>query len=190
MIDFLSDAVLPASLIRLGQEALVLLLLATGFRLADIAILAFPPVFSSDSVRIRFLRPRKPDVRCRLSTHVDIRSFAQERVCPVRALSRFVRFSTSLRKPSAVGLFISSTGSDASVDTLRRWAKELLFECGIFASAGSFRSATTSAAFLKNVRVDEIMRMAGWRSESVFRLHYCRPVRDSLNLMESWVQRL
>lgn len=93
----------------------------------------------------------------------------------------------SVRKMPSHSLFVSSTGFPASKDTLRRWVQDLLAKSGVFTSAGSCRSASTSAAFTRNLPIDVIMSSAGWSSASTFRKCYQREVLPSvasLNLLE------
>ena len=188
VIDFVRGRPRPTSFLGLAEEAIVLLLLATGVRLDDVFKMAFPPCFSRDAVRVHFRALRKPDISGQPSGPLDLQGFPEERVCPVKALQLFVEVSEGCRLPSSSMLFISSKGSDASKDTLRRWVKTFLSRCGIFSSPGSFRSVATSMAFLKSVPIAEIMKMAGWRVASTFRRHYCRPIAERRNLLSSWVQ--
>jgi hypothetical protein len=61
-----------------------------------------------------------------------------------------------------------------------------LEESGIEATAGSCRSASTSAAVLQNLDVDQVLKSAGWAHESTFRRFYQRAVHprlDSVSLL-------
>jgi hypothetical protein len=78
-------------------------------------------------------------------------------------------------------LFISSTGFRASVDTLRHWVIDLLLLSGVKATAGSCRSAASSAAMLRELNVEDVMKAAGWKRESTFRRYYHRVVHPRLN---------
>ena len=55
VVDFLRNTPRPTSFLDLAQEAVGLLLLATGVCMDDIFKMAFPPCFTLDSVRIDFL---------------------------------------------------------------------------------------------------------------------------------------
>ena len=52
----------------------------------------------------------------------------------------------------------------------------------------STRSASTSAAKAANVPIQEIMTIAGWRSDSVFAKFYNRPVRDESSFAKAVLQ--
>jgi hypothetical protein len=65
---------------------------------------------------------------------------------------------------------------------------ELLNGCGIEASAGSCRSASSSAAVARDVNIDIVLKAAGWAKESTFRRYYQRQVvkaNEGYNLIHS-----
>jgi hypothetical protein len=102
-------------------------------------------------------------------------------------VERYLEKARPIQKLPSDALFVSSTGTPASKDALRRWVQDLLMQAGIFASAGSCRSASTSAAFTRNCSLDDIMKSAGWSSANTFRKFYHREVLPAdvnpLNLM-------
>jgi hypothetical protein len=115
-----------------------------------------------------------------------VKAYSVSRLCPARAIQRFLVLARKVRAENEPYLFISSLGTRASVDTLRTWVVELLDEAGIKAPAGSCRSASTSAAVLRNVDIDSVMKSAGWKRESTFRRYYQRallPVLDCESLL-------
>ena len=80
-------------------------------------------------------------------------------------------------------------GKKAAVDTLRHWVIDMLEESGVKDTAGSCHSAASSAAFLREMPIDLIMKAAGWTQESTFRRFYQRFVHfaaEGVNLMPSF----
>jgi integrase len=179
----------PSSFLPCAREALLLLLLATGWRVDDAWKLDVKVNFTSESMIVFFRDKRKCKVKGTHTLSREIPAFSEsERVCPVRALSSFVNLARKIRKKDSHYLFVSSLGLRASKDTLRRWVEVLLLSCGISASAGSCRSAASSSALERKWPLDQILKSAGWSSESTFRKYYdrkVRPVDAPLNLLES-----
>jgi site-specific recombinase XerD len=172
-LDWLKNRERPTAFRPAGQEALLLLLLATGIRVDCASKLSATGSFTSVFCQIPFLLPRKTG---HSKPQVIRRFHDNDRVCPVKAIEHFLSVSRSIRKPNEKFLFISSTGTRAHKDTLRHWVMDLLSETGIEASAGSCRSAAASAAFEREVEIDIILKSAGWKHVSTFRKYYRRQV--------------
>jgi integrase len=160
-----------------GKEALLLLLLATGIRVSDAARLSKKMTLNNGVYAIPFLEARKTG----FSEPQLLRSYSVERLCPVAALKHYLDLGRSRRHWDEKFLFISSKGTRASVDTLRKWVMSLLQKTGISATAGSCRSATTSAAILRDVPIDAVLKAAGWKRESTFRKYYHRLVHREVD---------
>jgi site-specific recombinase XerD len=188
VLDWLNSQPIPTSLIECASEAVLLLLLATGWRVDDVWKLANRFECAGESARFFFRLKRKCPIKGNYTLSQSVTRLREnERVCPVRAVQHFLERAKSTRKIPCSSLFVSTTGTPASKDTLRRWVQDLLAKAGVFVSAGSCRSASTSAAFARNHSIDVILSSAGWSSESTFRRFYQRevlPVEASLNLME------
>jgi integrase len=166
----------PSAFLSCAREALVLLLLATGWRIDDVWKLGMKAIFSEDRVTVFFQEKRKCKVKKKHTLSRAISSFpSDKRVCPVEALKTYVEKAKKVRKDHLF-LFVSSLGFRASKDTLRRWTRDFLLKCGITASAGSCRSAATSSALERNWPMDQILASAGWSSENTFRRFYERKV--------------
>jgi site-specific recombinase XerD len=178
----------PSDFLSCAKEALILLLLSTGWRVDDVWKLDRKVDVSSENANFFFREKRKCKVRGRHSLSRLIPRFHEcQRICPVLAIEKFLVCAQRIRKNESF-LFVSSLGLRASKDTLRRWVTDVLSRCGISASAGSCRSAATSSALERNWPVDEIMKSAGWSSESTFRRYYDRQVLSvapALNLLAS-----
>jgi integrase len=190
VLDRIASAPKPTDLIVAGQEAAILILLATGSRLDDILKLSAKFEKTDFGVRLFFTAPRKTDLRKQFVSHLDIGFFPENRrICPARAVLRFLRIAHPLRKTGADRFFISSTGKPAAKQTVKRWILSKLEEVGISASVGSFRSASSSAAYLSGLSVDTIMKSAGWLREETWRQHYLRPIFEPNNLFKSYAPR-
>ncbi len=179
----------PSSFLLCAQEAILLLLLATGWRVDDVWKLNGRVDVSNEAAVFFFKEKRKCKVKGQHTLSQAISRFREddERVCPVQAMSVYLKLAQKRRKDDSF-LFVSSLGLRASKDTLRRWVQHLLSKCGISASAGSTRSAATSSALLRNWPVDQIMASAGWSSENTFRKFYDRhvlPMHVPMNLLSA-----
>ncbi len=186
-LKMIRDRAPPSNFLSAAREALFLILMATGIRIDDAFKLGDDFVLDQGSFVIPFLEKRKCPIKKKWTKNQRIASYpGNERLCPGNALLLYATFSVTIRDPSEKFLFISSTGKRASKDTLARWVKDILLEAGIKAPAGSCRSATTSAAFLRKIPVSVILSSAGWSSDLVFFKHYQRQVTNrvlSANLL-------
>jgi integrase len=186
VLNWLETQPLPSSFLQCAREAVILLLLATGWRVDDLWKLALTVCFSPDSATFFFARRRKCKIKGKFTSSQEVKRFAANtRICPIRAIHLFLEKAVSRRKNHDF-LFVSSFGDRVSKDTLRHWVEFVLSAAGIQASAGSCRSASTSAACERQRSIDDIMKSAGWSSENTFRRFYDRkvmPVSTPLNLM-------
>jgi integrase len=110
-----------------------------------------------------------------------LKKYSVERLCPVRAVQHYLEVGHQRRHWNEPYLFISSKGTRASVDTLRKWVISLLSDAGITATAGSCRSAATSSAVLRDLPIDVVMKAAGWKQEHTFRKFYHRLVHKEID---------
>jgi hypothetical protein len=189
-LDRIASVPKPSDLIVAGQEAAVLILLATGSRLDDILKLSANFEKTDFGVRLFLVTPRKTDLRKQFVSHLDVGFFPENRrICPARAVLRFLRIAHPLRKSEVDCFFISSTGQPAAKQTVKRWISSVLQDAGITAPVGSFRSASSSAAYLSGLSVDTIMKSAGWLREETWRRHYLRPIFEPNNLFSSYAPR-
>jgi integrase len=176
-LQFINNSPFPATLRSAGKEALLLLLLATGIRVSDAHRLSKRMSKSGEVWMIPFLEGRKTGP----SPPQLVKPYASARLCPARALQRYLALANPVREENQPFLFISTLGVRASIDTLRNWVVELLDAAGIKAPAGSCRSASTSSAVARNVDIDQILKSAGWASESTFRRYYHRALNSVQN---------
>lgn len=102
-------------------------------------------------------------------------------ICPADTLQHYLNKTEALRK-DIKALFISfrKPFKKVSTQTLSRWLKDTLQDCGLdtnMFSAHSTRHASTSAAKRKGVNIDIIRNAAGWAERSAtFAKFYDRPI--------------
>lgn len=90
-------------------------------------------------------------------------------ICPVDALLCYVEKTASLRTSDYLFIGVRKPHKPIGTQTLSRWLKCTLSECGIDArifSAHSTRHAATSRAHSLGVSVDTIRKTAGWSERS------------------------
>jgi site-specific recombinase XerD len=176
-LRMIRDRAPPADFLPSAREALFLILMATGMRVDDAFKLGDDFSLENGDFVIPFLEKRKCPIKKKWTANQRISSYpGNGRLCPGNALLLYATFSVPIRVPGEKFLFISKTGKRASKATLARWVRDILFEAGISATAGSCRSATTSAAFLRKIPIEVIMSSAGWSSDLVFFRHYQRRI--------------
>lgn len=170
---------------RCAQEAIFLFLMALALRVDDVFKLGCEIVIEEHKwIRLFFLEKRKCPVNGRYTPFVELPFFDTcTRICPARALLRYLGIASEFRIENDPYLFISSKGRRAAKATLRRWIVDLLADHGVVASAGTCRSSASSLAFISGVPVHEILAAAGWSRESTFRQFYCRPVTSQSSVL-------
>ena len=188
-----------ADLASLTQKTVFLIALASGRRASEICslsgrdqdiameqdgsyTLSFLPEFlaknqapsdPSPSIRIRslkdFLCPDDPDLK----------------LCPVRSLKRYLRFTRSLRINQRQ-LFISVNpqySKDISKTSISRWLRDVIKRAYASSNletnssrAHEIRAWASSTAFAQSWSLKEVLAAAYWRSESPFINFYLRDV--------------
>ncbi len=176
------DKAHPKDFLEAAREAAFLLLMATGLRVSDLFLLSEDFSLENGVFTIPFLGKRKCKIKGRWTTEQRISAYpGSERLCPINAILLYATFSVPVRVPGEKALFISSTGRRAAKATIGGWVRNLLSEAGISATAGSCRSASTSAAFLRKMNIDVILASAGWSSDLTFFRHYQRAIKHPVS---------
>lgn len=105
---------------------------------------------------------------------------ADLRLCPVRAVLSLLRRT---RDSCSTRLFVrpKDTNTPASEDTLGRWTRDALQECGVNASAHSTRGTSASHALHHNAPLEAVLAAANWRQASTFRRFYWRQPTNNAN---------
>ena len=111
---------------------------------------------------------------------VTLTAFRDSRLCVVTTLKEYISRTEPLRG-SESQLLVSYTKPHKAVsrDTIGRWVKTVLSSAGIDTKKfkpHSTRAAAVSAASNASVSLDEILKTAGWSSESTFGKFYNKPV--------------
>jgi integrase len=170
----------PTSFLSAAREALFLLLMATGCRVDDALKMGKDFCWERNNFVIAYLVPRKCKVKGQWTRTQRIAPYSGSgRICPINALLLYSTFAVAVQKADEPALFVSSTGSKAAKATLAHWIRDLLLEAGIEAPAGSCRSASTSAAYMRDIPIDQIMLSTGWSSLLMFFKHYHRKVNPA-----------
>ena len=120
------------------------------------------------------------------STEITFSSSDSASVCPFAALKEYISLSETLRSRSrqfVSKLFLSFIRpyNPVSPRTIAGWIMSVLQSAGIDTSkfkAHSVRGAATSHAYVIGTPVADILNMADWSSEHVFRKHYLRDVLE------------
>ena len=169
------------SLKELTLKLLVLTLLVSGQRGQTVHLLSIDHMVSVNNCYtfqiIDHLKQSRPSVKNPL---VELSPFKDETLCAVTTLKEYLTRTQSLRG-SESQLFISYNRpfKRVSRDTISRWVKLVLTDSGIDTSRfkpHSTRTASTSAASNASVSLDDILRTAGWSSESTFAKFYNKPI--------------
>lgn len=90
-------------------------------------------------------------------------------ICPATTLLCYIRKTTTLRQEENLFIAFKKPYKTVSAQSISRWIKSTLKDCGIDVSiftAHSTRHAATSRAFQKGVNIDVIRKTAGWSSTS------------------------
>ena len=108
-------------------------------------------------------------------------------ICPVQTLLVYMHRTAEGRQKLAHDhtLFLSQVirngaRQPVSGDTLRRWMKELLEECGLTGTAHAARGQASSAAIHHGASIESVLQSANWESENTFRKYYFIPDQSSV----------
>ncbi len=105
---------------------------------------------------------------------------AERRLCVVTYLKHYLQQTKPLRAgEKALFLSFKRPHKAVSRDTISRWLKLVMNQAGLDTevyTAHSTRTASTSAACLAQVPVDEILQTAGWAKEQTFKNFYKKPI--------------
>jgi len=174
------------SLALLTQKTVILLALATLFRVSELASIdASSLSFTSFGVTLSLRKPRKAQHSGPLQS-VSIPSFSDPMRCPVAALQSYVERTKSHRVGAgANALFFSLKSPFTAVtpSTISRWIRTIMLSAGVDTSvfgAHSTRGAAASRASVAGAHVDSILRSGHWARASTFFRFYKRSVDTSV----------
>ncbi|GFN80793.1 tyrosine recombinase [Plakobranchus ocellatus] len=110
---------------------------------------------------------------------LELRSFTNKRLCVVSHLQHYLAVTQDFRLGDQLFLTYIKPHRPIARGTLSRWIKMILKMAGVNTdvySAHSTRVASTSAAMVRNVPLDVILRSAGWSKKSTFEKFYFRNI--------------
>ena len=177
--------------IQISRKCIVLLMLASGQRKADIMALDISPKFMKKTKDAYYCSMSKPS-KGNTSGHNNFMQFiefhrfdSQPKLCLYRMLQDYIALvGNTVGEDSAKHskLFVTTTsGSPAHRDTVTHWAADLLFDAGIGVHCvHSIRSASSSKSIQYKEPLENVMARCGWKRKSTFFKHYLRPVAMGL----------
>lgn len=133
------------------------------------------------SVVFRLLAPLKQSRPGISNPAIEFKAYAPDRrLCVITYLKEYLKRMKPYRSESNSQLFLSYSRKREPVAkaTISRWIKTILHKAGIPISykAHSTRAATSSSASQQAVPLEDILKKAGWSSESTFAKYYKKPL--------------
>lgn len=176
------------SLEILTKKLITLLALVTAHRVQTFSKINIENIeISSDSIKIKIPDQIKTSRVGSLQPILALPFYQiKPEICPGKTLLAYLEITKSLRK-NHKGLFISfkKPHNVVTSQTLSRWIKNTLKECGIdveMFSAHSTRHAATSQAHKLGISLDMIRQTAGWSGISnTFGRFYNREIPETTN---------
>ena len=177
------------SLKMLTLKTIALLALSTAQRSQTLSMLNINNMnLTEDYVVFSIQNLHKTSKLGNLKLDLKINAFHQKGICPVCTIKRYIEMTKEKRKSEKL-LVSFKTYEMVTSSTIARWLKEVLQLSGIDVSnfkAHSFRGATTSAAYMAGVTLQDILQTANWGSAKTFHKFYHRDVVDhQLNFSHS-----
>lgn len=133
-------------------------------------------LLNSDSVVFYITNLMKTSRPGKVYQTVIFKKYNRQELCPVFTLKKYLEKTKLCRKTDSV-LISFRTNKEITTSTLARWLKTILESSGIDSRvfrAHSYRGASTSAAYLSGVKLDDIMKMANWQAAKTFKKFYLR----------------
>lgn len=167
----------------LSKKLIVLLALATGQRVQTLSLININNIeHKNHKIYIKIPEKIKTSSCNSLQPFLILPFFeANPGICPARTLLDYLKLTKDLRFNNTY-LFLSfkKPHREVSTQTLSRWIKTTLADCGIdttIFTAHSTRHAATSAAQNAGANIDTIRKSAGWSDRSkAFARFYNRPI--------------
>ncbi len=144
-----------------------------SFTLDDGAVISWRAAIDHDSTprsaQLVALLPKEgPIKRCTIP-----RWDADATLCPVRALQSYLRRT---KNSTSKKLFVNPVKINSALaeDTLGKWTRDTLFNCGVLSNAHATRSTSASHAAISGVAIERILEAANWSTAQTFRRYYWR----------------
>ena len=103
-------------------------------------------------------------------------------MCPVLTLREYLKRTNKDRKENKLFLSYIRPYNPVKPCSLARWLREILVEAGYHDfKAHSIRGAAVSAAYSQGMSVADIIKIADWSSDNMFKGYYYRPILNKQN---------
>lgn len=174
------------SLAKLTKKLSILLALCTSHRVQTLSLIKLTNINKTPSgIKISISDMIKTSAANREQPVLFLPYFSENpSICPATTLDDYILVTSKLRPEGTDNLLLSHKKpfKKVSSQTISRWIKHTLAECGVDVtvfSAHSTRHASTSAASSAGVCIDTIRKTAGWSNSSLtFARFYNRPLTD------------
>lgn len=181
------------TLIQLTKKTITLLTLTTAHRMQTLSKIDITNIhITTDQIIIKIPDIVKTSrIGCKQPLLYIPFFLHKSHMCPAKTLQCYINRTSSLRQSDTLFIGIKRPHNTVGTQTLSRWVKSTLSECGIdtsIFSAHSTRHASTSRAHSLGVSIDAIRNTAGWSGNStVFAKFYNRTIltNDHISLAQS-----
>ena len=174
---------------ELGGKAMLLIMLTTMCRKAEVSQLKLSNVVRTENGDLRFHleEPTKTYNERNFTNQTGLQKLIVPRVpqnrklCPVTALEDYLEKVEFVRgNLDEVFILLKDPSLPAKNQTLARWCKDILHQAGIENyGIHSVRSASTCGALIRGVPLDKIIKQAGWSQVNSFIRNYLKPLKSS-----------
>ena len=181
------------NLLKLGAKLACLIRLATSRHNCDLTHLDLRSmVWSTDKSQVKFIlnSPNKvASAKTSIATYeilqtlhltqLPIDNRQEEKICPVRCLRTYLNRTKHIRSSTALFITTIDPFKAAKNATISGWIKRTMKEAGIdigVYAPHSLRSASVSSAYGHGVSISRILRLSGWKKESMFTQHYLKDI--------------
>ena len=182
VLDYL-QSIQNSTLFQLACKVTVLFLLLSAQRCQTLHLIQLEDIVLLE--RQVIIHPNKVLKQTRPGAHLEpiiLESYPKnEKLCIVKALHEYLHRTKDLRNSNALMISTIKPHEGASRSTISRWVKQVLLKAGVEKSftSHSTRAASTSAARLRGVCLQTIIRTAGWSNARTFARFYNKPVVES-----------
>lgn len=169
---------------RISKKLVTLIALVTAHRVQTISLIKLNNInVFKDRIEVFIDSPIKTSGLGRTQPLLVLPFYFQDnRICPARCLNDYIDKTAHIRSNDNLFISYKSPYSPVCSQTLSKWIKTTLGECGIdteLFSSHSTRHASTSAAIRNGINIELIRKTAGWAQESnTFARFYNRPIVD------------
>lgn len=169
------------TLLQLSQKTAILLMLLSSQRCQTIHLIKVENILiQEDTMTIYITNLVKQSKPGHHIQPLKFQSFTENKLCIVKTLQDYLECTKELRG-NETRLFISCVKPYKAVtkSTIARWIRQIMCISGIdvkIYGPHSCRSASSSAAAKRGIPIDQVMKWAGWKSDSTFYRFYFKPI--------------